>query len=103
MQSAPWLSVFLVGLGSFLLGCAVPILYYWVIPVVQRALKATRTSWITTLSALIVSLGVTSAGLVYLSTTHGGQPKVIVIAYMIGVALVRWLRGDYRYSADKRV
>jgi hypothetical protein len=37
-----------------------------------------------------------SVVLVYLSTTRGGQPKVIVIACIIGVGVARWFRGDYR-------
>ena len=94
----PWRNIVLVGVGSFLLGGAAPIAYYWLVLLAQRSFRATSTSWLTAFSAFLLSFGVTSAGLVYLSTTSGGQPGVIVIAYMIGVGLARWVRGDYRYK-----
>jgi hypothetical protein len=55
-----------------------------------------RTSWLMITTALIVSFALGSVVLVYLSTTRGGQPKVIVIACIIGVGVARWFRGDYR-------
>jgi uncharacterized BrkB/YihY/UPF0761 family membrane protein len=92
-------AVVLVAIGSLVLGGLVPIFYDGIIRFAQRKFAASRkTPWPTAFLAFLVSFGATSAGLVYLSTTSGGQPRVIVIAFIIGVGLVRWFRGDYRYK-----
>jgi hypothetical protein len=98
MRAVPWLPNVLVGVAAFLIGSIIPILYYWTVLLVQRSLKATKTSWFTALIAILLSFGLGSAALVYLSATSGGNPRVISLSALIGFGFVRWLRGDYRYK-----
>jgi hypothetical protein len=78
----------LVALASFALGCVTPIIYGRVAFIIRK--------WrgFPTLIAFLASYGLSSVGLVYLSTIASGEARVIVIAFMIGVGVVRWLRHE---------
>lgn len=97
MKVAPWLSVLAVGVGALILGLLVPITYDATIRFTQRTFNVTkRIPLLAILFALLFSFALASVGLVYLSTTRGGEPIVIVLSFTVGIGVARWLRGDYR-------
>ena len=85
--------VALVGVASLIIGCLLPIAYNGVF---RAARRIGIPNLVSIFIALLLGFGVASAGLVYLSTTRGGQPVVIVLSFTAGFAIVRWIRGEYR-------
>jgi hypothetical protein len=85
--------IVIVGVLSFAIGCLVPLAYSKILHAVKYTGVANLVGIIL---GLVLSFGLASAGLVYLSTTRGGQPLVIVFSFIAGFAIARWFRGEYR-------
>ena len=88
-----WLNIVIVGVASFACGCLVPIAYNSIIHVAKRT---GTPHLIVVLFGLLLCFGLASAFLVYLSTTRGGQPIVIVFSFIAGFGVGRLLQGGYR-------
>lgn len=71
-----------ITIASFLIGCAEPILHGGVARLLHPVF------------ALFISLGICSAGLIYLSTHNDSFAPFIVGAFVVGVGLVRLVRKE---------
>jgi hypothetical protein len=95
MLGAMTTTTLLMALVSFLIGCIGPIMYYGVVLGIQRIQGANRKASIAVaFFAFIISFGLCSVGIVYLSTVEAERAPIIVVAFMIGLGLVRWLRNE---------
>jgi hypothetical protein len=93
MPIATLFRLVIIGIASFTRGCFVPVAYSWV----YQAAKCTVTSpLICALLAFLLAFGLASAGLVYLSTLRIVPPILIVLSFVAGFGITRWLRGAYR-------
>lgn len=85
----------LVAFASFLIGCGVPIVYAKIILRIRRLRRIDgKSGFFDVIGALAISLSLASVGLVYLSTVSMEARPVTVLAFMIGLGLVRWLRNE---------
>jgi hypothetical protein len=89
----PLVKIVLVGLASFICGCFVPVAYIWLY---QAARRTAIPQLICALLAFFLAFGLASAGLVYLSTLRLAPPVLIVLSFVVGFGITRWLRGEYR-------
>ena len=80
---------------SFSIGCVAPVLNFqlklWIQLIRGVATKASVT---VTVIAFVVSRGLCSIGLIYMSTVQVGESPPLVVAFLSGVGLVRWLRRE---------
>ena len=85
-----------IGLLAFAIGCVTPISFAATVAGVRRVQGRTSTSAGigTAVAALVVSLGASSIALGYLSSLQQAAAPVIVLPFMLGIGLVRWLRKE---------
>jgi len=86
-----------VGLVACAIGCATPISFAAAVAGIRRVQGRTSTpaGIGTAIVALIASLGASSIALVHLSSLQQTAAPVIVLPFMVGVGLVRWLRKEF--------
>lgn len=84
-----------IALAAFLIGCAIPIVYSKLILKIKRARELTKeASNALVLFSFLFSFGLGACGLIYLSTLGLGLAPTIVLSFMIGLGLVRWVRKE---------
>ena len=85
-----------VGLVAFAIGCTTPISFAAAVAGIRRVQGRTSTpaGIGTAVAALVASLGASSVALVYLSSLQQTAAPVIVLPFMLGIGLVRWLRKE---------
>lgn len=83
----------LITLTAFLIGCALPVLFALSRSALSR-LWGTIGGIAGAIIASVFSLALCSVALIYLSTFRGGFPPFTALAFMLGIALVRWLRKE---------
>jgi CHASE2 domain-containing sensor protein len=91
-MNSTWL---LAALASFAVGCAVPWLNGLVVTgFARRAAPEGRPGMAAALTAMVVSLGLGSVALILFGRLWPGSAPAIVLAFMLGIGLVRWRRKE---------
>jgi hypothetical protein len=81
--------------AAFLIGCAGPILFYWIVLGIQRLRGTDRNvSVLVIMLALFITFGLGTVGLIYLSMAEAGSVPIIGLAFGIGYGLIWNILGD---------
>jgi CHASE2 domain-containing sensor protein len=83
-----------IGLASFVIGFLEPLIHEKLMLFFLKINKKEKTTVFLAVVTLIVSLGLCSLALLYLSTFEEGVAPVIVLSFMIGIGCMKWLRGE---------